>query len=195
MDALRLIPSVFFDGIARVVPGVAAIVAYLLISKQSWSQILEKTLGPPFAAAQGLLTATVFLFLAAYIVGQLIAPFAKLVQRIGEWKWLRPKPKADSAAYDFLRLYHKDAGEQCAKIRAEFTMFNGLATVFFACSVCYPAFIAPWSRLMLAILVGTTVATAIRGRTTRDTFNETVTKFASKTTFPERPADYPAHGA
>jgi hypothetical protein len=46
MDALKLIPSVFFDGIARVVPGVTAIAAYLLLSGRNWSQILEKALGP-----------------------------------------------------------------------------------------------------------------------------------------------------
>lgn len=198
MDSLKLIPSVFFDVIARVVPGATAIVAYLLLSGSTWSQILEKTLGPPFAKSDALLTATGLLFVAAYVMGQLIAPLAKLAQRIGEWKYLylkrkgwrvtlTPKPKADPLAYDFLRLYHKDAGSQCAKIRAEFTMYNGLATVFLASSACYPlsASMLDWS--VLVILVGTTLATAIRGRTTRDTFNETVTKFASATTFPKPP--------
>ena len=188
MNSLKLIPSVFFDGIARVVPGVTAIAAYLLLSGRTWSQILERTLGPPFATTDALLASTALLFLAAYIMGQLIAPLAKLAQRIGEWKRFKPKPKAASDAYDFLRLYHKDAGAQCAKIRAEFTMYNGLATVFLACSICYPVFTSAWNWSIMVTLAGITVATAIRGRTTRDTFNETVTKFAEKTTFPTPPA-------
>src|SRR6516225_5475876 len=138
MNALELIPSVFFDGIARVVPGITAIAAYLLLSGHSWSQILEKTLGPPFATTDAFWPATGLLFLSAYIVGQLVASLAKLAQRIGMSerlaklaqridKSMRLKkfgkrllglelmPKADRKAYDFLRLYHKDAGAQCAK--------------------------------------------------------------------------------
>jgi len=225
MNALELIPSVFFDAIARVVPGITAIAAYLLLSGHSWSQILEKTLGPPFATA--LWPATGLLFLSAYIVGQLIAPFAKLAQRIGEWeqlvaslakfaqrigkwkplaklaqrigKWkplknfgkrlleLKLMPDAHPNAYDFLRLYYKDAGQQCAKIRAEFTMYNGFATVFLACTICYPVYISTWRRSILVMLVGATVVTAYRGRTTRDTYNSTVMKFAENANFPNPP--------
>jgi hypothetical protein len=191
MDTLKLIPSVFFDGIARVVPGVTAIVAFLLLSGRSWSQVLETTLGPSFGTTNAQLTATALLFFTAYVVGQLIAPFAKLAQRLGEWKGLpermRAKPKAHPDAYDFLRLYHKDAGEQCAKIRAEFTMFNGLAVVFVVTSVAYPMLFPTWRPSVLILLILTAVATAIRGRTTRDTFNGTVTKFVNKTTFPSPP--------
>jgi hypothetical protein len=208
MDSLKLIPSVFFDGIARVVPGATAIVAYLLLSGTTWSRILEKTLGTPFTEKDALLTATGLLFVTAYVVGQLIAPLAKLAQRIGEWKYLylkrdgwkvttKPKPEAASRAYDFLRLHHKEAGAQCAKIRAEFTMYNGLSVVFLASSICYPLSSTMWNWSVLAILVGTTLATAIRGRTTRDTFNETVTKFASATTFTNLPlpSNYKSDGA
>jgi hypothetical protein len=213
MDSLKLIPSVFFDVIARGVPGATAIVAYLLLSGTTWSHILEKTLGPTFAEKDALLTATALFFVAAYVVGQLIAPLAKLAQRIGEWKYLylklgrkitkkakakrsqrvsnwkyvyvylkwrvkvttKAKPKEN--AYDFLRLHHKEAGSQCAKIRAEFTMYNGLSVVFLASSIYYPRSSTMWKWSVLAILVGATILTAYRGRTTRDTFNTTVIKF------------------
>ena len=212
MDSLKLIPSVFFDAIARVVPGATAIVAYLLISGRTWSQILENTLGPPFAKSDSLLTATGLLLFSAYVVGQLIAPFAKLAQRIGEWKpkfqaklfrrepfaklakrigewkWFKDKPQAPEGAYDYLRLYYKDAGSQCAKIRAEFTMYNGLAMVFFASSVSYLMFTPNREWLVLIILLGTTLATGFRGRTTRDTFEQTVGKFVKRTPFPKPPA-------
>ena len=177
----------FFDAIARVVPGATAIVAYLLISGRRWSEILENTLGPSFANSDSLLTSTGLLLFSAYVVGQLIAPFAKLAQRIGEWNWFKPRQKAQSGAYDYLRLYYKDAGSQCAKIRAEFTMYNGLATVFFASSASYLMFTSIREWRVLIILLVTTLATGIRGRTTRDTFEKTVSTFVEKTPFPKPP--------
>ena len=90
MDGLKLIHSVFVDAIARVVPGAAAIFAFLVLlpgggpARQSWSSILDRYLGSPFAATDSLLVSTsVFLF-AAYVAGQVLSPYAKLVQRIGE---------------------------------------------------------------------------------------------------------------
>jgi hypothetical protein len=199
MDSLKLIPSVFFDGIARVVPGATAIVAYLLLSGSTWSQILEKTLGRSFAESDALLTATGLLFFAAYVVGQLIAPLAKGVQRIGEGKKIKwnkiqkmfDPPKMDDDAYDVLRFYHKDAGAQCAKIRAEFTMYNGLAIVFLASSIGYGVLTPTWNWLVMGTLVGAALATAIRGRTTRDTFNETVMKFTRAAKLTKLPAEQP----
>ena len=169
MDSLKLIPSVFFDGIARVVPGAIAIVAYLLLSRSTWTQALEKTISPSFAECDALLTATGLLFVTAYVVGQLIAPLAKLVQRLGENKYLylkregwtvkpKPMPKAEKDAYDFLRLHSKEAGSPCAKIRAEFTMYNGLAVVFLASSVYYPLSSTMWNWTVLAVLVGTSLS-------------------------------------
>ena len=134
MDSLKLIPSAFFDAIARVVPGAAAIIAYLFFAGETWSQILARYFGSAFAEKEALLTSTVLFFLSAYVVGQLLSPFAKEVQRIGESKLFDPKdkaPKAPKDAYDWLRVNNKEAGAQCAKIRAEFTMHNGLAVVFF----------------------------------------------------------------
>jgi hypothetical protein len=187
MDSLKLIPSVFFDAIARVVPGATGIVAYLLISGRTWSEILEHTLGPSFSEHDSVLTATALLFFCAYVVGQLIAPLAKLAQRIGEWPVFKPKPEAPKDAYDYLRLYYKDAGSQCAKIRAEFTMYNGLVIVLFVGTVCYLVFKPHWDWLNLIFLLVGTIGSGIRGRTTRDTFEGTVRKFVDKTPFPKPP--------
>src|SRR4030095_1549891 len=125
--------------------------AYLLLSGTTWSHFLEQTLGPSFAERHALVTTTILLFVMGYVIGQLIAPFAKLVQRIGEWKHFNPKPEATSGAYDFLRLHYKDAGSQCAKIRAEFTMYNGLAVVFLASSIWYGFYSSGWGWLVDAI--------------------------------------------
>jgi len=178
MDSLKLIPSIFFDAIARVVPGTAAIFAYLVLFHDSWSGLLGRYLGSPFAQDDALLTATLLFFFAAYIVGQLISPFAKLVQRIGELKLFAPKPKHSKGAYDWLRVNVKEAGEQCAKIRAEFTMHDGLAVVFLASAALYPFRTPHWSWAVLGVLLSATLVTAVRGRTTRDTFNQTVQKLA-----------------
>ena len=82
MESLKIIPEIFFDLIARVVPGGVGLVAYLLLSRQSWQSWLNATLGPLPA---GSLSVAILIFLvAAYLVGQLLSPAAKLVQRIGE---------------------------------------------------------------------------------------------------------------
>jgi len=78
----------------------------------------------------GPATYTGLLLFSAYVVGQLIA-LCKACAENWRVELVKPRQKAQSGAYDYLRLYYKDAGSQCAKIRAEFTMYNGLATVFF----------------------------------------------------------------
>jgi hypothetical protein len=83
----------------------------------------------------------------------LISPFTKLTQRLGEalpekwwqslfekeldWKALMDKKeearkfkKKASDNYDRLRLDHPEVGALCAKIRAEFEMYNGFCVVF-----------------------------------------------------------------
>jgi hypothetical protein len=141
---------------------------------------------------------TALFMLAIYVVGQLLSPYAKLVQRVGESRpirgvvqsklvqrigqWLgfklKEMPNAPSGAYDWLRLHSKEAGGQCAKIRAEFTMHNGLAVVFLASCVWYVARRPDWDWRVLLVLLVAALSAAVRGRTTRDTFEETVGKFA-----------------
>lgn len=64
MDSLKLIPSIFFDAIARVVPGATAMVAYLLISGSTWTKVLSIILGPSFGEGESQLVfdGPVFLF-------------------------------------------------------------------------------------------------------------------------------------
>ena len=86
MDSLKLIPSVFFDAIARVVPGSAAMIAYLYFAHTTWSQVLAQYLGAAFAGQNALLVSTILFFMTAYVAGQFLSTFAKGVQRIAEWK-------------------------------------------------------------------------------------------------------------
>ncbi len=180
MDSLKLIPQVFFDFIGRVVPGAVGIVACLLFSGRTWESWLSAILGDSLATDSVSVAILIFLF-ASYVVGQLLSPAAKLVQRIGELKYFRPKPK--SAGYDWLRLHHPEAGAYCAKIRAEFTMHNGVATVLLLSAVVYPFRGREWRCSVLIGLVLAGMIAAYRGRTTRDTFNETVAKFAKAGAF------------
>lgn len=192
MEALKLIPSVFFDLISRVVTGSVAIVCLLLFYGRDWHSFLLEILGGSFADGTGELTAIGLFFYSAYVAGHLLAPFAKAAQRIGELSWLRPKSRAPEGAYDFLRIHYPNAGAQCAKIRAEFTMFNGLFVVFLA------LFVATWICPYTSIPVGgfpiflIAVATAVRGRTVRDTFEKTVAKCAKAVDFPNRAGQAPA---
>ena len=82
MESLKIIPEIFFDLVARVVPGGIGLLAYLLLSGKSWQSCLDTTLGSSLAGSPSV---AILLFLvAAYVVGQLLSPAAKLVQRIGE---------------------------------------------------------------------------------------------------------------
>jgi hypothetical protein len=174
MDSLKLIPQIFFDIIGRVVPGAVAILAALLLSGTIWESWLRTILGEKVAESPGF--SMLIYFIGAYVAGQLLSPLAKLVQRTGELRLFRPKQKA--RGYDWLRMHHPDAGAHCAKIRAEFTMHNGLAAVLFASAGVYILSGGAWRWWVLGSLIVGGLIAAIRGRTTRDTFNETVAKFA-----------------
>jgi hypothetical protein len=202
MDVLKLVPQVFFDLIGRVVPGAAAIVAALVITSSTWEYWLSAIVGKELVTKSPT-AAFVLLFASSYVVGQLLSPLAKLVQRIGElfgrkpkdfpekysrkaegfrknkifylYSLVRPEPKAKG--YDWLRANHPEAGAHCAKIRGEFTMHNGLAAVFLSSAAVYPFRGQPWHATVLTILIVASVVEFGRGRTTRDTFNKTVREF------------------
>jgi hypothetical protein len=181
-SSLKLIPQVFFDLIGRVVPGALGVVACLLLTGTTWESWLNATLGAPLATASAPVAILIFLG-AAYVVGQLLSPAAKLVQRIGELKYFCPGAKAEG--YDWLRLKHPEAGAYCAKIRAEFTMHNGVATVLLVSAVAYPFTGEVWRWSVFVALVLGGLLAAYRGRTTRDTFNKTVNEFAKAAGFPD----------
>lgn len=75
LDQIKLVPQVFFDLIARVVPGAIAIVAALLLSETNLEAWLCATLGEK-ATGSSWVVLTIFLA-AAYVVGQMLSPLAK----------------------------------------------------------------------------------------------------------------------
>ena len=225
MEALKLIPQVFFDLLARVVPGCVGLVSYLVLCKENWESIVAYIFGRTFAQESTTLSFLIFLG-TGFVVGELLSPAAKMVQRINEikipttireYKKLRRRcfrlfkmlfnkkfrkgfiklinkkrlmklksqkykkeKKFDEKKlrYDRLRLEKSDVGALCAKIRAEFTMHNGLAVVFAINSIYYPFSGLTFRWYILTFLLLLAILTAYRGRTTNHTFNDTVAKFS-----------------
>jgi len=198
MEALKLIPQVFFDLFARVIPGCVGIVSYLILSEEDWESIVSYLFGPSFARESTTLSFLIFLG-AGFIVGELLSPLAKTVQKINEIRFpfkkkekkenIKAKDPADQALkeegkfsekklrYDRLRLEKPEVGALCAKIRAEFTMHNALSVVFAINSIYYPFSGLTFRWYIFTLLLLMTILTAYRGRTTNQTFNETVAKF------------------
>lgn len=179
MDALKIVPQLFFDLIARVIPGSSAILLYFVLFDPTWSfwrKLMDGML--PYHATSGDSSAgfvVLALLLVAYVLGHLISPLVKAAQRIGE-NFPPALAKSNSQKYDWLRLHAPDAGALCAKLRAEFTMYNGLAVVFAlfgaASLLVSPAnWVAVVGLFVLALLMG------YRGRETKGTFTDCIENF------------------
>ncbi|MGR8931709.1 MAG: hypothetical protein ACU836_13800 [Gammaproteobacteria bacterium] len=101
-----------------------------------------------------------------------------------------------SKDYDWLRLHYPEAGGLCAKLRAEFTMYNGLAGVFFIYFVLFSikffyvdyvkfapqnenisCFSILYEVLFVILLLVLSYSMASRGREGRDTFASSVIRF------------------
>jgi SAM-dependent methyltransferase len=182
MEFGKLIPQVFFDVLARYVPGAVLLGSWIiLLGQHAWAHLLNVLLAGHLDGSNALPAATLVLFFMPFVVGYVLAPFAKFVQRGNEhhW-WLLPRKwgikedKAAGNAYDWLRVNNKDAGALCAKIRAEFTMHNALSVAFLPITVM--AGLA--GDYYWAIASGLAVPLmAVRGATTEKTFHSTTRKF------------------
>ncbi len=176
MDVLKIIPQSFFDLIARVVPGAVGLIAYLLLYSTSWDSIVTTLFGQVTGEAGA--STMIFIFLGcSFVIGQLISPAAKLLQRFGE-KFYPKKEKNNY--YDRLRLEKPYVGALCAKIRAEFTMHFGLAAVFVISSILYPFSLIKGNLWVYVILITVSITEFIRGYLTNETFNQTVVKFGQE---------------
>jgi hypothetical protein len=193
----ELIPQVFFDILARYVPGLVIFGSWiLLLGQDDWPGLLSTVVGGQLGSGNAFFTAALVLLFAPFVVGYVIAPFAKAVQLGNErgW-WLPPRPsrsvyergerkwrpkdwwvvsdKAAGEGYDWLRENASDAGALSAKIRAEFTMYNALSVAFLAITVM--ACIAGEYSWAVASGLATPVM-AYRGATMEETFYSTTRK-------------------
>ena len=173
---MKLIPQLFFDLIGRVVPGgvaIALILCYSETALSNWTEFMRNSLGLP--GKQELPSSYVLftLLFFAFVVGHVLSPFTKLAEWVGQ-HYPPGKPKPDSRKYEWLRVNNPDAGALCAKLRAEFTMYNALGAVFFLSAVTLgflksaPNLLHILGFLLLSILM------IYRGRETRQTFANSV---------------------
>lgn len=81
MDALKLIPQLFYDVISRVIPGIVT----LVLIASALGQNLGDLAAGPFSGAPSLAGSALFLGVAligaAYIAGQMIAPVSDFYER------------------------------------------------------------------------------------------------------------------
>jgi hypothetical protein len=179
MDALRLVPQLFFDLLARVVPGVVLLVVVAALHpSKSWPELLDLAAGNKLAA-ENVFSFAFFVPLGlGFVLGHLIAPIGKTMG-----SWVRhPGFKAPWREYDWLRMHRPDAGALVAKIRAEYTMHYSLAAAFGIGLVAGIAMHALgtsgapsiWSLAALAVL---SALSLWRGRDTEKTFANSTRQF------------------
>lgn len=152
MEPLKIVPQAFYDLIARVVPGAFAIFSWFNLFDpgwQGWHMVLNGVLGriDDGKGYPTIFTALAFLFLS-YVVGHLITPLVKRAQGLGrrsQGLFARlglvdsfERPANQSSDYDMLRLISAEAGAVAGKLRAEYTMYYGLAVVFLASALALP---------------------------------------------------------
>lgn len=179
MDALRLIPQIFFDLLARVVPGVVMLViATFLCPKAGWYDLLMLAAGGKLTAENAFAFAFFIPLGVGFVLGHLIAPIGKTMGG-----WVRhPGFKAPWREYDWLRMHRPDAGALAAKIRAEYTMHYSLAAAFLiglAAGIYLHVYYTPGAPSP-GCLVALAVLTALslwRGRDTEKTFSDSARQF------------------
>ncbi|MFF5290215.1 hypothetical protein [Paractinoplanes globisporus] len=198
MKALaELIPQVFFDMFARYIPGLVLFGSWiLLLGQDDWQSLLSTVVGGKLDSGNALPVATLALLFVPFVVGYVIAPLTKAVQRGNERGWWLPgrpsrsvyesglrtwRPKywwvlSDEAAgegYDWLRKNASQAGALSAKIRAEFTMHNALAVAFLLITVMSCLAGEYWWAAASGLA---TPLMAFRGATTEGTYHKTTRK-------------------
>jgi hypothetical protein len=180
MDALKAVPQFFFDLIGRMVPGSALLLLlheYLDPTWAGWLAFLRGITATPDSEAPATTLAVLALMLITFAMGHLLAPLTKLIQSLGE---VLPthlgKDKRESENYAWLRLYHAEAGGNCAKLRAEFTMYNGLSGASLIGMIASLALEPHSEGVALAFLV-LAILMASRGREGRKTFSKGIREF------------------
>lgn len=127
MDVLKLIPQLFFDVIARVVPGVVALLLFVwLFPSCEWSCMLNATAGGKLTENNAFAFAFFIPLGAGFVIGHMIAPFGKRLRVATQ----RSNVREPWHKYDWLRMHRPDAGSITAKIRAEYSMHFSLAAAF-----------------------------------------------------------------
>lgn len=201
MDALKHIPQSFFEFFARLVPGFVAFVAWIVLfdGEKQWRLALETFTADRLSPGNVTFVACFVSLSLAYVLGQLVAPFGKGMQRVTERlasptdkilkptrKWFKiylkgsdnhnETEKLEEDNYDWLRANKPELGALVAKIRAEYTMFYALCAVFLIVWAAYYALARMPISVESALLMVMAVACACRGYSAGKTCKETSRK-------------------
>jgi len=169
----------FFDLLARVVPGVVLmVIVSALHIDGDWKKWLNAAAGDHLGPENAFAFAFFIPLGVGFVLGHLIAPIGKTMGA-----WVRhPGFKAPWREYDWLRMHRPDAGALVAKIRAEYTMHYSLAAAFTIGLVAGTAMHALgtagapplWGLIALATL---TALSLWRGRDTEKIFADSARQF------------------
>ena len=186
MEFGKLVPQMLFDIFTRFVPGAVLLCAWIVfLGQDDWRRLLDALLGGNLDDGNALPVSGLALLFLSFLLGYLLAPFARGMQRLNEApplvtkvtrrRWFANDPEAE-ARYDWLRAHRPAAGALCAKIRAEYTMYYALSAAFLAVAIV--ASVGGAFAWALASLLAVPV-TAWGGAKIEETFQATTRKFHS----------------
>lgn len=195
MEFGKLVPQIFYDILTRFVPGAVLLCSWIVfLGAEDWRRLLDSLLGGNLQGDNALPVSMIALLFLSFLVGYLLAPCTRAVQRLNEAlplvsratarRWFANDPEAEPR-YDWLRAHQPAAGALCAKIRAEYTMYYALSAAFLAVAVM--AAIGGAVTWAIASLLAVPL-TAWRGAKIEETFQDTTRKFHSEYTGTDAPA-------
>ena len=186
MEFGKLIPQMLFDILTRFVPGVVLLCGWIVfLGQDDWRRLLDALLGGNLHDDNALPVSMLAVLFLSFLLGYLLAPFTRGMQRLIEAppliakvtrrRWFTNDPDAE-ARFDWLRAHEPAAGALCAKIRAEYTMYYALSAALLAIAVM--ALVSGALAWALASLLAVPV-TAWGGAKIEETFQDTTRKFHS----------------
>jgi hypothetical protein len=186
MEFGKLVPQIFFDILTRFVPGAVLLCSWIVfLGRDDWRRLLDALLGGNLHDDNALPVSMLAVLFLSFLLGYLLAPLARGMQRLNEVpplvtkgtrrRWFANDPDAE-ARFDWLRAHQPAAGALCAKVRAEYTMYYALSVAFLAVAV-----IASVSGAFAWAIAGLLAVplTAWSGAKIEETFQDTTRKFYS----------------
>jgi hypothetical protein len=84
MDTLRVIPQVFFDLIARVVPGMVGILLFGAALRLNWQIVFSTLKEGPTVFNESTTLWVLALFVLSYVLGHILSPLGKVLQKLND---------------------------------------------------------------------------------------------------------------
>src|SRR5437867_5916606 len=144
MDVLKLVPQVFFDLIARAVPGAFLLICLQASANKRMMPTLLALAAPNAKLQESALVWAIVVGSAVFATGHMMAPavrflesppvatsvdiWARMVNKLLPFRTRHQRlPKERWEQYDWLRLERPETGALVVRIRAEYTMYGGFA--------------------------------------------------------------------